>query len=171
MALSRLTLNDFRNHAVLEIRPHAQFLALHGSNGAGKTNILEAVSLLVPGRGLRRAAMLDMPRKDGSGGFAIVAEVRGNVIGTGVSAEQPERRKVRVNESNAAINSLAEWLSVIWLTPTMDRLFADGAAARRRSDGSSSGFGGRARVAGTRSAARHPVHPVGLCPQGRMTAE
>ncbi len=132
MALSRLTLNDFRNHAALEIRPQAQFLALHGTNGAGKTNILEAVSLLVPGRGLRRAAMSDMVRSQGNGGFTIVGEVGGNVIGTGVSAEQPERRKVRVNESNAAINSLAEWLSVIWLTPALDRLFADGAAARRR---------------------------------------
>ena len=132
MALSRLTLTDFRNHAALEIRPQAQFLALHGTNGAGKTNILEAVSLLVPGRGLRRAAMSDMVRSQGNGGFTIVGEVGGNVIGTGVSAEQPERRKVRVNESNAAINSLAEWLSVIWLTPAMDRLFADGAAARRR---------------------------------------
>jgi len=132
MALSLLTLNNFRNHAALEIRPHAQFLALHGTNGAGKTNILEAVSLLVPGRGLRRAAMSDIVRNGSSGGFAIVAEVGGNVIGTGVSAEQPERRKVRVNESNATINSLAEWLSVIWLTPAMDRLFADGAAARRR---------------------------------------
>lgn len=132
MVLSRLSLNDFRNHAALVIRPNAQFIALHGSNGAGKTNILEAVSLLVPGRGLRRAAMSDMVRAGGAGGFAIVAEVSGNVIGTGVSAEQPERRKVRVNESNASINSLAEWLSVIWLTPAMDRLFADGAAARRR---------------------------------------
>lgn len=132
MALTRLILNDFRNHAALEIRPVAQFVALHGSNGAGKTNVLEAVSLLVPGRGLRRAAMSDMVRTAGGGGFAIVAEVGGNVIGTGVSAEQPDRRKVRVNESNAAINSLAEWLSVIWLTPAMDRLFADGAAARRR---------------------------------------
>ena len=132
MALSRLTLTDFRNHAALEIRPQAQFLALHGTNGAGKTNILEAVSLLVPGRGLRRAAMSDMVRSQGNGGFTIVGEVGGNVIGTGVSAEQPERRKVRVNESNAGINSLAEWLSVIWLTPAMDRLFADGAAARRR---------------------------------------
>ena len=132
MALSRLTLRDFRNHAMLEIRPQAQFIALHGSNGAGKTNILEAISLLVPGRGLRRAAMSDMVRDAGDGGFAIVAEVAGNVIGTGVTPEQPERRKVRVNESDAAINSLGEWLSVIWLTPTMDRLFADGAAARRR---------------------------------------
>jgi len=132
MTLSRLILNDFRNHAALDIRSGTQFIALHGSNGAGKTNILEAVSLLVPGRGLRRAAMSDMVRKEGSGGFAIVAHAGGNVIGTGVSAEQPERRKVRVNESNATINSLAEWLSVIWLTPAMDRLFADGAAARRR---------------------------------------
>jgi 3-oxoacyl-[acyl-carrier-protein] synthase-3 len=73
--------------------------------------------------------MSDMVRNAGSGGFAIVAHAGGNVIGTGVSAEQPERSKVRVNESNAAINSLAEWLSVIWLTPAMDRLFADGAAA------------------------------------------
>jgi DNA replication and repair protein RecF len=132
MALSRLTLDNFRNHAALEIRPQAQFLALHGSNGAGKTNILEAVSLLVPGRGLRRAAMSDMVRNGGSGGFAVVAEAGGNIIGTGVTAEQPERRKVRVNESNAAVNSLAEWLSIIWLTPNMDRLFSDGAAARRR---------------------------------------
>ena len=132
MALSRLTLDNFRNHAALEIRPQAQFIALHGSNGAGKTNILEAVSLLVPGRGLRRATMSDMVRNGGSGGFAVVAEADGNIIGTGVTAQQPERRKVRVNESNATINSLAEWLSIIWLTPNMDRLFSDGAAARRR---------------------------------------
>ena len=97
MALSRLTLRDFRNHGMLEICPQAQFIALHGSNGAGKTNILEAISLLVPGRGLSRAAMSDMVRDAGDGGFAIVAEVSGNVIGTGVTAEQSERRKVRVN--------------------------------------------------------------------------
>lgn len=132
MALSRLTLTDFRNHAALSLRPEAQFIALHGANGAGKTNILEAVSLLVPGRGLRRAALSDMIRTGGDGGFAVSAEVDRAVIGTGVEADQPERRKVRINESNAAINSLAEWLAVIWLTPSMDRLFADGAGARRR---------------------------------------
>jgi len=132
MALVRLSLTDFRNHAALELRPHAQFVALHGPNGAGKTNILEAVSLLVPGRGLRRAAMSDMIRAQGHGGFTILVETGGNIIGTGVDAAKPERRKVRVNGSNASINSLAEWLSVIWLTPAMDRLFADGADARRR---------------------------------------
>lgn len=132
MALARLSLTDFRNHPAMELRPQTQFIALHGPNGAGKTNILEAVSLLVPGRGLRRAAMSDMIRAQGDGGFTILAETGGNTIGTGVNAAQPERRKVRVNGSNASINSLAEWLSVIWLTPAMDRLFADGAGARRR---------------------------------------
>lgn len=132
MALTRLYLTDFRNHATLSLRPGAQFIALHGANGAGKTNILEAISLLVPGRGLRRAALGEMARSDGGGGFAVTAEIGDVMLGTGVEADAPERRKVRINGANATINGLAEWLSVIWLTPSMDRLFADGASARRR---------------------------------------
>ena len=132
MALSRLTLSNFRNHSALTLQPEAQFVALHGANGAGKTNILEAVSLLVPGRGLRRSALSDMIRTGGDGGFTVSAEMDGTSIGTGVDADRPERRKVRVNGSDAAVNSLAEWLAVIWLTPSMDRLFIDGAGARRR---------------------------------------
>jgi DNA replication and repair protein RecF len=132
MALSRLSLTDFRNHAALDFRPAANFVVLHGSNGAGKTNILEAVSLLVPGQGLRRAALVDMVRNNGTGGFSIAAEIGDVVLGTGVDASAPQRRKVRINNANASINSLAEWLSIIWLTPAMDRLFADSAGARRR---------------------------------------
>ena len=132
MALTRLSLTDFRNHAALSLRPSAQFVALHGANGAGKTNILEAISLLVPGRGLRRAGLGEMTRTDGGGGFAVTAEIGDVILGTGVEADAPERRKVRINGANATINGLAEWLSVIWLTPSMDRLFADGAGARRR---------------------------------------
>lgn len=132
MALTRLDLTDFRNHAVLSLQPGAQLIALFGANGAGKTNIMEAISLLVPGRGLRRASLGEMPRSGGSGGFTITAEIDGVILGTGVEAHAPERRKVRINGANATINGLAEWLSVIWLTPSMDRLFTDGAAARRR---------------------------------------
>lgn len=132
MALSRLTLTDFRNHAEMVLQPKARFIALHGSNGAGKTNILEAISLLVPGRGLRRAGLSEMIRASGNGGFAVVAEIGDTMLGTGVEADAPERRKVRINGANATINALAEWLSVIWLTPSMDRLFSDGAGARRR---------------------------------------
>lgn len=132
MTLSLLTLTDFRNHARLILRPQAQFIALHGPNGAGKTNILEAVSLLVPGRGLRRAALPEMANSAHANGFSISAELDGTIIGTGTEAAAPERRKVRINGANASINALAEWLSAIWLTPSMDRLFADGAGARRR---------------------------------------
>ena len=132
MALTRLSLTDFRNHVGTTLEPKAQFVALHGPNGAGKTNILEAISLLVPGRGLRRAALSEMIRTGGTAGFAVSAEIGDVQIGTGVDAGAPERRKVRINGANAAINNLAEWLSVIWLTPSMDRLFADGAGARRR---------------------------------------
>ena len=73
-----------------------------------------------------------MARTGGSGGFAVTAEIGDVMLGTGVDVDAPERRKVRINGANATINGLAEWLSVIWLTPSMDRLFADGAGARRR---------------------------------------
>jgi DNA replication and repair protein RecF len=132
MALTRLSLTDFRNHHAASFRPGSQFVVLHGANGAGKTNILEAVSLLVPGRGLRRSALSEMVRAGSSGGFTIAAEIEDISLGTGVEASAPERRKVRINGANASINALAEWLSMVWLTPSMDRLFAEGAGGRRR---------------------------------------
>lgn len=132
MALTRLSLTDFRNHAALTLDPAAQFIALHGPNGAGKTNILEAISLLVPGRGLRRAALSEMVRNGGAGGFVVSADIGDVQIGTGVDAIAPDRRKVRINGANATINNLAERLAVIWLTPAMDRIFVEGAGARRR---------------------------------------
>ena len=132
MALDRLDLTDFRNHAALSVRPQGRFIILHGANGAGKTNILEAVSLMVPGRGLRRANLHEMARQGGAGGFAVSARLGESNLGTAVTAQQPGRRIVHINGANAAINDLAEWLSILWLTPAMDRLFMDGAGARRR---------------------------------------
>jgi DNA replication and repair protein RecF len=130
--IDRLNLTDFRNHAALSFRPSQRFIILHGPNGAGKTNILEAVSLLVPGRGMRRAALTDMARKEGVGGFAIAAEADASQFGTAVLAEASGRRQVRINGAAAAINDLAQWFAILWLTPAMDRLFADGAGPRRR---------------------------------------
>ncbi|WP_247599578.1 DNA replication/repair protein RecF [Sphingomonas sp. PAMC26645] len=71
--LSRLVLTDFRNHADLTLTPGPGFVVLTGENGAGKTNILEAVSLLAPGRGLRRAALGEMAQQGGAGGFGVAA--------------------------------------------------------------------------------------------------
>ena len=132
MPVSRLTLTDFRSYASALIEPGPGFVLLSGENGAGKTNVLEAVSLLAPGRGLRGAALSDMARIGGSGGFAVAANLGGTDIGTGTVADAPERRQVRINGAPAAVNSLGERLAVLWLTPAMDRLFSGSAGERRR---------------------------------------
>jgi len=130
--LSRLTLSDFRNHEDALIVPRYSFVVLSGQNGAGKTNILEAVSLLAPGRGLRRAALVQMARQGGRGSFGIAGQVDGVTIGTGTVPDAPDRRQVRIGGVASAASALAEHLSVIWLTPAMDRLFTEAASGRRR---------------------------------------
>ncbi len=132
MHVSRLSLSDFRSYPDAVMAPGEGFVILTGDNGAGKTNLLEAVSLLVPGRGLRSASLGEMARSRGSGGFSVAARLDGLEIGTGTLPSAPERRQVRINGASAAANSLSEWLSILWLTPAMDRLFADSASGRRR---------------------------------------
>jgi DNA replication and repair protein RecF len=132
MALSRLVLTDFRNHRDAVLVPGPGLVVLTGENGAGKTNVLEALSLLSPGRGLRGATLSEMARTGGGGGFAVAARLGDVEIGTGTDARAPERRQVRINGAPASATSLAEWSSVLWLTPAMDRLFQEGAGGRRR---------------------------------------
>ncbi len=132
MPVSRLALTDFRSYASALIEPGPGFVLLFGENGAGKTNLLEAVSLLSPGRGLRGAALADMARIGGGGGFAAAAKLGEVDMGTGTQVNAPERRQVRINGAPASVNSLSEWLSVLWLTPAMDRLFMGSAGDRRR---------------------------------------
>ncbi|MEE4452530.1 DNA replication/repair protein RecF [Novosphingobium resinovorum] len=137
MSLDRILLSRFRNHRETAVEGTAQFNLLVGENGAGKTNVLEAISLLAPGRGLRRAQLADVPAQDGDGGFAVsaaLAMAQGEPVrlGTGVAAERPGRRLVQVNGAQGSALSLAEWLSIGWLTPAMDRLFVESAGARRR---------------------------------------
>lgn len=132
MAIARLALTDFRNHADALIATDQAMVVLTGENGAGKTNILEAVSLLAPGRGLRGAALADMARQGGPGGFAISAQIGDARIGTGTEAATPERRQVRLDGKAVAASSLAGHVAISWLTPAMDRLFLESAGGRRR---------------------------------------
>ncbi len=141
MALAKITLQDFRNHAASELGETAHFNLLVGANGAGKTNVLEAISLLAPGRGLRRAALIDLPRRsaqtDPPRPFAIGATLieQGQVsarLGTYTREGQPTRRLVRINGAEASAAALSEWQAVSWLTPAMDGIFTDSAGARRR---------------------------------------
>lgn len=138
MAIDRLTLTQFRNHAATRLDNAGRVNLLFGENGAGKTNVLEAISLLAPGRGLRRAALSEMVLAGSDTGFAVNAVIDcGNdagpvQIGTGCEAQRPGRRLVHVNGATSTANALGEWIGLSWLTPAMDRLFMDSAGARRR---------------------------------------
>jgi DNA replication and repair protein RecF len=140
--ISKLTLTDFRNYAGLALDLEPGAVVLTGENGAGKTNLLEAVSLFSPGRGLRRATYAEMAREGAGGGFAVHARLEGPSgeceIGTGTLASGPEEadsaaRRVRINGAPArSAEEMLEWLRVVWLTPSMDGLFTGPAGDRRR---------------------------------------
>ena len=138
--ISKLTLTNFRNYATLSINLSPGAVVLSGDNGAGKTNLLEAISLLTPGRGLRRAPYADVAREGGDGGFALHARIEGPEgqveIGTGLAGGDSAGeggRRVRINGAAArSAEDMLEWLRVVWLTPAMDGLFPGPAADRRR---------------------------------------
>jgi DNA replication and repair protein RecF len=135
-AVTRLTLTDFRSYASATIAAQPGAIVITGENGAGKTNILDAISLLGPGRGLRGTPLSDAARSTGPGNWSIAATLLTDggaiEIGTGTAATAPERRLVRINGAAATAATLGEWLALVWLTPAMDRIFADTATARRR---------------------------------------
>ncbi len=138
VSLGRLKLGDFRNYAELSLAFDPRHVVLTGDNGSGKTNLLEAVSFLSPGRGLRRAPYDDVARVGAPGGFSIFADVEGMdgevAIGTGTeSGEDSATRKLRLNGTPArTIEELTDHLRVLWLTPAMDGLFTGPSADRRR---------------------------------------
>ncbi|MBX3531786.1 MAG: DNA replication/repair protein RecF [Rhizobiaceae bacterium] len=138
--ISKLSLTDFRNYPALTLALAPGPVVLTGENGAGKTNLLEAVSFLSPGRGLRRAALAEVARNGGGGGFAVHVQLEGpfgeTEIGTGTevgAGEGENSRKLRINGAPArSADDLLDWLRVLWLTPSMDGLFSGPAADRRR---------------------------------------
>lgn len=138
VSLTRLKLSDFRNYAGLALDLDARHVVLTGENGAGKTNLMEAVSFLSPGRGLRRAAYADVARVGAETGFSVFAELDGMdgpvEIGTGTAgAEEGQTRRLRLNGTTAkTVDELLDHLRVLWLTPAMDGLFTGGSGDRRR---------------------------------------
>ncbi|HTM72063.1 MAG TPA: DNA replication/repair protein RecF [Pseudolabrys sp.] len=140
--IRRLTLGNFRNYHAAQVRlDRAGPVVLTGANGAGKTNLVEAVSLLAPGRGLRRATMEELAFSEGDGAWAISAEIEGMLglatLGTGIDPpageESAPTRKCRIDRENVgSATAFADHLRVVWLTPAMDPLFNGPASERRR---------------------------------------
>jgi DNA replication and repair protein RecF len=135
MMLTRLALSNFRSYPDALLQPGPGFVVLTGENGAARPTCWRAFPALAWSRPARGDAGRD-GRAGGPGGFAVSVRLGAGTeavdIGTGTGAASPERRQVRVNGAPASATSLAEWLSVLWLTPAMDRLFLEGASGRRR---------------------------------------
>jgi len=138
--IQKLKLTGFRNYAKLSLDLDQRHVVLVGDNGAGKTNLMEAVSLLTPGRGMRRAPYGDLTRAgtEAASGFSIFASLEGMTgpvdIGTGVDGgEEGGSRRVRINGTPArTTDELLDHLRLLWLTPAMDGLFTGSAGDRRR---------------------------------------
>ena len=133
--LTRLALTNFRNYEAARLEPDAAHVVFTGSNGAGKTNVLEAISLLSPGRGLRRATYGAMGLIGAEGGWAVSARVEkagdSTAVGTGFAVEGTTRQ-VRIDGDDRRADDLSSVVRVLWLTPGMDGLFTGGTADRRR---------------------------------------
>ena len=130
----RVILRDFRSYGALDIAFDGSVIVLCGENGAGKTNLIEALSLFAPGRGLRRAEMGDCARIGGAGGFAISVMIEADgaerQLGMGLEAGARQYRIDRAPVASA--RAFAEQVRIIWLTPSMDGLFLGPAGDRRR---------------------------------------
>ena len=134
LAIERLTLSHFRSHKRAVLETDARPVAIHGPNGAGKTNLIEAVSLLSPGRGMRRAGGEDLSRRPEALGWKITAalEFRGQSHEVETMAEPGQSRSVRIDGKAATQTALGNIARILWLVPSMDRLWIEGAEGRRR---------------------------------------
>ncbi len=139
--IRRLTLTNFRSYRAASLSLDAQLTVLVGPNGAGKTNLIEAISFLAPGRGLRRATLDEAAFSEGDGSWAVAAQLEGALglatLGTGIEPpaleERTLARKCRIDgEPVTSAAVFTDHLSVVWMTPAMDGLFAGPASERRR---------------------------------------
>jgi DNA replication and repair protein RecF len=138
--IARLILQDFRTYASLDLTVSRPLVALVGENGAGKTNVLEAISLFMPGRGLRRAELGEMARNEGPGSFAISVTLDApygeHRLGTGLEPQSENARASRICRVDgmpaSSPTAFAEYLRIVWLTPDLDALFRGAAGDRRR---------------------------------------
>lgn len=132
--LSTLLLSHFRSHKLARLSFDRRPVAIYGNNGSGKTNILEAVSLFSPGRGMRRASALDMTRRPESLGWQLQSDlVRDErVHQIKIMSNEGAARRVLMDDKPGPQLALAEISRVIWLVPAMDRLWIEGSEGRRR---------------------------------------
>ena len=134
LKVTHLKLSHFRSYKQAEIETDGGIMALYGANGAGKTNILEAISMLSPGRGLRRAAPPELMRRPEALGWKVSAELHSlsELHEVSTRAENDSPRTVEIDGKKAPQTALGRLARIVWLVPVMDRLWVEGAGERRR---------------------------------------
>src|SRR5665647_2875815 len=189
--IRRLTLSNFRSYHAAQIElGQAGPVVLTGANGAGKTNLIEAISMLAPGRGLRRATMEELAFSEGDGAGAVSAEIEGMLglatLGTGIDPPAGEdsapSRICRIDrEAVSSAAAFADHLRVVWLVPAMDPLF-NGPASERRDAAGMLGIDGEhqaveetaargSRAGEQRVHGRHQPHHAQMIGEGRRRGD
>lgn len=141
----KLSLSNFRSYSKVELELGEGPVIIVGRNGAGKTNLVEALSLLSSGRGLRSAKLPQLLNQNATAqhhanSWAISCQLQDNAgdefhIGTALTKTSTgtDKRIIRINQDSIKNQfELVEWLSVVWMTPYMDQVFTEGASAKRR---------------------------------------
>ncbi len=141
LKISNLSINNFRNYKDIKLSINDSPVIIFGENGSGKTNLLEAISFLAPGRGIRSINYNDVTHDDNDLGWAVnanICDIKKNlkfVIGTGVlpkTKKNKSGRILKVDKEFKPITYLSELLSILWITPQMDGIFLGETSKRRR---------------------------------------
>jgi DNA replication and repair protein RecF len=141
LIINQIKLSNFRNYSFLDVCFEDKPIVITGQNGSGKTNMLEAISLLTPGRGIRNATIGAVSKYDSTSGaslpWSVYAEIStpegGITIGTGKDANSDtDKRLIKINGTAVSNQSeLGQYFSVCSLTPDMDQTFTEGTTSRR----------------------------------------
>lgn len=137
VVVQQLKLSNYRNYRTFSVNFSGKHVVFTGHNGAGKTNLLEAISLLSPGRGLRRSTYGDLICADAdNNSFVVFAKLYSALfdeVDIGTTCDNADGgRKVRINGTSTSADRLTDYCRISWLIPAMDGLFTGSASDRRR---------------------------------------
>ena len=140
--IEKLSLKNFRNHENLNLNLENTSILIYGGNGCGKTNILEAISLLSQGKGLRKANIENFLKHEDTlnseyKAWGINVDFVGPNgrfnIGTGLKNTSSKKSRIaRVNSDYTSLSSLGKILNISWISPQMCVLFLSSMSEKRR---------------------------------------
>lgn len=131
IGVTKLQLYNFRNYQNKIFNFPKKINLILGKNGSGKTNILEAITLLRKGSGLKKADLSDIISYNSQQkNFSIFSKINNHYdideIGTNYDGE---KRLFQINGKK--LSRYKKEIPIIFLIPQMDNLFCDSKSVRR----------------------------------------